>query len=265
MTQQERVTLARELALASNSGHNSQSCGCGTASALQDSQTLVASLLNAQSLNQLIDCSLDLNSASAQEVEKFLQLARSGSFHSACVQPSWTAKAVQLLKGSKTRVKALVGYPHGTALTPVKCLEAETALRLGADEIEMIANIGSLRSGDLDAAYIDIKAVAGVVECRGVLLSVTVELPHLTERQKIDALVVAKLAGAACVVSSSGHEGSFANTADIQTMKRVVGGLIHVKANGGILSMDDVQSMLHAGASHIGTSHGQNILQSVTR
>ncbi len=168
--------------------------------------------------------------------------------------------AVRELRGTSTRVASVVGFPHGATVTPVKCLEAETAIRLGATEIDMAANIGAFLSDDLDAAFTDIKAVAAVAARYGAVLKVILEMPRLDWIRKIQACVVSKLAGADFVTTATGFEGSAADARDVETMHRVVGGILGVKAAGGIRTYAQFQSMLRAGATRIGTDRGLEIL-----
>lgn len=259
MTEHERVALAREIARATSLDTVGHACGCTPAP--QGPGPTVGS--HGSGFSSLLDQSLTRPSASESEVEHFLIASRSVGFHSVIVQPTWAALAVRMLRGRNTRVASLVGFPHGSALTPAKCMEAEVLLRLGVQELEMVANIGALRSGDLDAAFIDIQAVAHVAKCRGASLKVVLELPLLTEQQKIEGCAVARLAGADCVVTASGSNGSRAEPADVKLMKRIWGEL-DVAAAGGIRTLTDVRRMLDAGATRIGTSHGLEILKSAS-
>lgn len=259
MTKQERVALAREIAQATSLDTTGHACGCSS-DPRASSQTVGN---NTQAYPALFNQSLTQPSASKAEVERFLIASRSVGFRSVTVQPSWAALAVRMLRGRKTRVASLVGFPHGSALTPAKCLEAEVLLRLGVQELEMVANIGALRSGDLDAAFVDIQAVAHVAKCRGASLNVVLELPLLSDRQKIEGCAVARLAGADCVVTSTGSNGSRAEPADVALMKRI-GGELDVAAAGGIRTLTDVRRMLDAGATRIGTSHGLEIVRAAS-
>ncbi len=259
MTEQERIALAREIAQATSLDAVGHACGC--ASDRRPSGQTVGN--DTQALRAIFNQSLTQPSASRAEVERFLIASRFLGFRSVTVQPSWAALAVRMLRGRNTLVASLVGFPHGSALTPAKCLEAEVLLRLGVQELEMVANIGALRSGDLDTAFVDIQAVANVAKCRGASLNVILELPLLTDRQKIEGCAIARLAGADCVVTATGSNGSLAEPADVALMKRI-GGEVDVAAAGGIRTLTDVRRMLDAGATRIGTSHGLEILRAAS-
>ncbi len=208
----------------------------------------------------MIDQTLVRPDASEAELRRFLASARPAGFHAVCVQPSRVAAAVRELRGTSTRVAAVVGFPHGATMTPVKRLEAETAIRLGATEIDMTANVGAVLSDDLDAVFTDIKAVAAVTARYGAVLKVILETPRLDRRRKIHACVVSKLAGADFVSTATGFEGAFADARDVAAMHRVVGGALGVKAAGGIRTYAELQSMLQAGATRIGAGRGLEIL-----
>lgn len=251
--------MARDLALAIGTGTKDYQCDCGPSSVAVPAAPVEAEP-PARGLAPVLDQALPLPSATLQEVTDFLTASRDVGFRSVCVQPVWAALAVRMLRGSATRAAAFIGFPQATALTPTKCLEAELLLRNGIKELTMMADIGALRSGDLDAVYIDIKAVAGVAACRDARLNVFLELPLLDERRKLEACVVAKLAGAAAVMSATGFNESNAEPADIGLMSHVVGGELDVVAAGGVHSAAAVRRMLAAGAHRVCTSHGLEIV-----
>ena len=247
MTDRERAAVAAEIASAVAGTTSLHTCSC-------DAPPHAASTTSAPSngFSGLVDLSLSRPDASRTEVDEFLSSARSGGFRSVCVPPRWMAIAVRALADRLTKVASVVGFPNSASLTPAKCVEAECLLRLGADELWMVADTAGLRSGDLDAAFVDIRAVADLAACRGVLLNVVLELPLLTARQKVEACVVAKLAGAAAAVSATGCDGSVADIADIELMHRTVGGSMDVVAAGGITTASDAWRLLNAGATRIG-------------
>lgn len=264
MTLEERATLAREIGLAAKLSGRTHTCGCGTSPPPGEPAHAKGHGPSRQSLARRLNQSLTDPTASAAEVERFLAAAAPEGFGAVTVLPCWAPVAVRMLRGRTTQVVSLVGFPLGAALTPAKCHEAEGLLRLGVHELEMVAHVGALRSGDLDAAYIDIKAVAQLVRCRGAKLGVILELPRLTERQRIEACAVAKLAGADYAVTATGCGGYLANPADVALMQRVVGGDLEVVAADGIHSAAEVRRMLEAGATRVATSNGLEILRSVT-
>ncbi len=250
MTQRERAALAGEIAAAVQSGEAPHSCSCGSGGGPP-----VVPEAPWNGLAGRLDLCLTGPGTARPEVEEFLAAARSARVRSACVPPRWLALAVRALQDRPTKVASLVGYPSGTSLTPAKCSEAECLLRMGADELWMVADIGGLRSGDLDSAYIDIKAVADVAACRAVPVNVVLELPLLRGRQRVEACVVAKLAGAAAVVSATGCGGSLADASHVELMRRTVGGDLDIVAAGGIRTAAAANRMLAAGATRVGASH----------
>ena len=255
MTPRKIAALAREIAAACDAGADGPdpSCGCAHPAAAAPPGRRVE-------LAAAIDQTLLRPDAAEAEIRRFLAAARPAGFRAVCVQPSWIPAAARALRGTSTRVASVVGFPHGATVTPVKCLEAETAIRLGATEIDMAANIGAVMSDDLDAAFVDIKAVAAVTARYGAVLKVILEMPSLDRRRKIQACVVSKLAGADFVTTATGFEGATADARDVATMQRVVGGVLGVKAAGGINTYAQLQSMLRAGATRIGTDRGHQIL-----
>lgn len=255
MNPREIAALAREIAAACDArpGAAEQSCGCAHPAAAAPPRSRAE-------LAAAIDQTFLRPDASEAEMRRFLAAARPAGFRAVCVQPSWTPPAVRELRGASTRVASVVGFPHGATVTPVKCLEAETALRLGATEIDMAANVGAVMSDDLDAAFVDIRAVAAVTARYGAVLKVILEMPRLDRRRKIQACVVAKLAGADFVTTATGFDGAAADARDVETMHRVVGGVLGVKAAGGIRDYAQLEKMLRAGATRIGTDRGLEIL-----
>ncbi len=233
------------------SGTNqTHACACGS-----DPESANSGRSNGMSLAQSLDVSLARSDATRSEVESFLAISGPSNFRSICVQPRWASLAVRNLGGKPTRVASYVAYPHGTSLTPAKCAEAESLLRLGVEELWMVADIGALRAGDLDAAYIDIRAVAQVAECRGAHLNVILELPLLTARRGVEACVVAKLAGATSAASSTGCTGYATEPHHIELMRGALGEDMGVVASGGIRTVAMAHSLLAAGANRIETRH----------
>lgn len=259
MTHQERVHLAHEIALSVSKGSEEHPCACevapeSTASAMAQGIGQPHPVLAGS-----IDHALFRMDASSMEVQHFLAAVESVGFRSVCLQPRWAALAVNVLQESDTIVASLVGHPHGTTLTPAKCAEAETLLRLGVQELSMVADIGAIRSGDLDTAFTDIRAVANVAQCRSARLNVILNLPLLDERQKIEACVVAKLAGAHSAISASSCDYMGTEPTDIELMHRTVGGDLQVVAAGEIRTIDDARRAMQAGATRVLTEHGHRI------
>ncbi len=208
----------------------------------------------------MLDQALPDSAACGKEAKQFLTASAALGFRSICVQSKWAALAVRMLRGCPSKVAAFIGFPQATALTPTKCMEAQVLLRLGVQELTMVADIGALRSGDLDAAYIDIQAVSQLAACQGAGVNVFLELPLLSHRRKAEACVVAKLAGASSVVAATGFGGCDADVNDIRLMRQVVGEEMDVVAAGGVHSAAAVQAMRAAGAVRVYTSHGLEIV-----
>ena len=257
MTRSERAALAREIAAAlpPTGGAKVSSCGCpGESRASRSVAATDASLAG------MLDQALPDTAACGKEAKQFLTASTARGFRSICVQSKWAALAVRMLRGCPSKVAAFIGFPQATALTPTKCMEAQVLLRLGVQELTMVADIGALRSGDLDAAYIDIQAVARLAACQGAAVNVFLELPLLSHRRKAEACVVAKLAGASSVIASTGFGGSDADINDVRLMRQVVGEEMDVVAAGGVHSAAAVRAMRAAGAVRVYTSHGLEIV-----
>ena len=260
MTALERAALAREIARVARANAAGPACACGPQEPAANPGGRTRLPLSAD-LARLVSYALSDPGASEAEVRRVVQEAQAASCHAVLVQPCWASLAVRLLAGRGPRVASLVGFPHGASLTPVKCLEAETLLRLGVEELEMVINVGALRSGDLDTAYLDIRAVAQVAQCRGASLGVALELPRLTAPQRVEACAIAKLAGADYAITATGWDGAAAAPADVALMRRAVGGQLGISAAGGIQALADVRKVLEAGATRLATGRGLEILR----
>lgn len=197
-------------------------------------------------------------SATADDIQRLCDEARRCGFFAVCVASSRVAWARECLRGSAVKVVAVVGFPHGTALSEAKAREAEEAVRRGADELDMVANLGALREGDLEAFYDDIRRVIDAASGRPV--KVILETAALTREEKVTGAVIARRAGAAFVKSSTGFGPGGATEADVRLLRRAVGPSVGVKAAGGIRTTSDALRMLRAGATRIGTSCGVAIV-----
>lgn len=248
MTDADRAELAREIALAVSGTESGHVCACGVTADSAPHVTLVNGLAHA------LDLSLPRPDVTQAEVERFLEAARRAQFRSVCVQPRWAALAVRMLAGTRSPVASYVGYPHGATLTPAKCAEAELLLRLGVHELWMVADIGALRAGDLDAAFIDIRAVAQVAERSKARLNVILELPLLSKQQGVEACVVTKLAGAAAAASATGICARPTEPRHIELMRQTLGDDLDVVGSGGVDTVSMARSLLEAGASRVESS-----------
>jgi deoxyribose-phosphate aldolase len=200
----------------------------------------------------LIDHTLLKANATKEEIVKLCEEAKEYGFASVCVNPVYVNLCKQLLKGTNVKVCTVVGFPLGATTSNVKAFEAKEAVANGADEIDMVINIGALKSGNYQLVLDDIKAVREAT--RGKILKVIIETAYLTKEEKIKACELAKQAGADFVKASTGFAPAGATVEDIALMKSVVGLKIGVKASGGIRTLEDALKMVKAGATRIGTS-----------
>jgi len=177
------------------------------------------------------------------------------------VNPYWVPVVAAELAGSPVKVCTVVGFPLGATSTESKVCETEAALRVGAQEIDMVQNVGALRSGDYDAVKADIAAVVEVSHRAGAIVKVILETALLDDNQKAMASMLAKMAGADFVKTSTGFSTSGATAHDVGLMRMAVGPDMGVKASGGIRTLDDVKTMAAAGASRIGASASVKIVE----
>lgn len=208
----------------------------------------------------LIDHTLLKPEATAADIRRLCAEALRYGFAAVCVNPYWTKLAWEQLSGSAVRVCAVVGFPLGATFTSVKRAEAQAALEAGAQEIDMVMNIGALRSGQLETVLLDMRAVVETAHQAGGLVKVILETGLLDDYQKATACVLAKMAGADFVKTSTGFGPSGATVHDVALMRLVVGPEMGVKAAGGIRTREDLERMVAAGATRIGASAGVRIL-----
>jgi deoxyribose-phosphate aldolase len=209
----------------------------------------------------MIDHTLLKPDATRQNIEELCREAAQFKFATVCVNPTWVALCARLLAGSGVGVCTVVGFPLGANTADAKGYETRRAIFDGAREIDMVINIGALKSGDLRVVERDIEAV--VEPCRGcgVLSKVIIEAALLTDDEKITACTLAKAAGADYVKTSSGFASGGATTADVALMRRVVGAEMGVKAAGGVRDLEGMKAMIAAGATRVGASAGVKIVQ----
>ena len=236
-------------------------CGCGTPTRQShaNGHSVSAAPLGHGAVAGLINQALLRPAASAAEILRLCREARQYGFASVCVPPSWVALAVRELRGTKVRVGAVIGYPHGATLTPVKLAEAEQVLKLGARELEMAVHPGALNSGDLDVVYTEIRLLAECAHTAGAALKVLAEMALLAEEQKVIACALARLGGAD-LVKTSADLGGVAEGADVALAQRIVGGELGIEAAGGIDSHARFLEMVAAGATRVGTCDGAAIV-----
>jgi deoxyribose-phosphate aldolase len=209
----------------------------------------------------VIDHTILKPEATRADVLKVCQEARQYGFASVCVNPYWVPLVRGELAGSSVKVCTVVGFPLGATSTEAKVAETEAALRAGAQEIDMVINVGALRSGDRLAVERDIREVAEVSHRAGAIVKTILETALLDDREKVVACTLAKLAGADFVKTSTGFSKSGATAHDVALMRRVVGPSIGVKASGGIRTLSDLETMTAAGATRIGASASVKIVE----
>lgn len=190
--------------------------------------------------------------AKKEDIEKICKEAIEYNFASVCVNSYWTGYVAQLLSNSDVSVCTVVGFPLGAMSTKAKAYETSCAVKDGADEIDMVINVGELKAGNLEAVFEDVKAVRG--QCEGKILKVIIETCYLTEDEKKTACELAVKAKADFVKTSTGFGCGGAAVEDVALMKRVVSGKAKVKASGGIRNSQTAKAMIEAGADRLGTS-----------
>ncbi len=209
----------------------------------------------------LIDHTLLKPEASESDIRKLCDEAAKFGFASVCVNPGWVKAAAEFLRGTGVPVCTVIGFPLGATLPDVKAYEARRAIFNGAKEVDMVINIGALKSGDDCAVEDDIRAVVEAAHENRVLCKVIIETALLTNEEKVRACLAAKNAGADFVKTSTGFSKGGATVDDIALMRRTVGTALGVKASGGVKGIEDARAMFEAGATRIGASVGVKIAQ----
>ncbi|MGY3748516.1 deoxyribose-phosphate aldolase [Vagococcus acidifermentans] len=190
-----------------------------------------------------------------EDIQKLIKEAKEYGFWSVCINPCWVPLAARELSGTGVKVCTVIGFPLGAASTAVKSFETAQAIADGADEVDMVINIGALKSGLLDIVRADIEAVVRAAKGKA-LTKVIIETSLLSDAEKVTACQLAVEAGADFVKTSTGFSTGGATVADVKLMKKTVGDAAQVKASGGIHSKEDVMRMVAAGAARIGASAG---------
>lgn len=210
-------------------------------------------------LNKYIDHTLLKPEATESQVLDLIAQAKTYDFASVCVNPTWVALAAKELEGTDVKVCTVIGFPLGANTPAAKAFETQDAIANGADEIDMVINIGALKSGNLDLLERDIRAV--VEAAKGTLVKVIIETCLLTEDEKVLACQISQKAGADFVKTSTGFSTGGATVADVALMRATVGPDMGVKASGGARSLEDAQAFISAGATRIGASSGVAIME----
>jgi deoxyribose-phosphate aldolase len=209
----------------------------------------------------MIDHTLLKADATRANIEELCREAAQFHFATVCVNPTWVAVAAKLLAGSGVGVCSVVGFPLGATTPDVKGYETRRAIFDGAREIDMVINVGALKSGDLRVVECDIVSVTTPCRDAGALSKVIIEAALLTDDEKITACTLAKAAGADYVKTSTGFGPGGATAADVALMRRIVGAEMGVKAAGGVRDLEGMKAMIAAGATRVGASAGVKIVQ----
>ena len=209
----------------------------------------------------LVDHTLLKPEATEDDIRRLCAEAVQYRFASVCINPTWVRHAACHLRGTSVPVCTVIGFPLGATLADVKAYETRRAISHGAREVDMVINIGALKSGDDCLVEYDIRQVVEAAHEFDVLCKVIIEAALLTDEEKVRACVAAKRAGADFVKTSTGFAKGGATVADVQLMRRTVGPEMGVKAAGGVRGLEEARSMIEAGATRIGASVGVKIAQ----
>ena len=210
-------------------------------------------------LNKYIDHTVLKADTPKAKVQQIIDEAIQYDFMSVCINPTWVSFAAEKLAATDVKVCTVIGFPLGANTSTVKAFEAAEAIKTGADEVDMVINIGAAKDGDWDLVESDIQAV--VDASKDVTTKVIIETSLLTDEEKVKACQAAVRAGADFVKTSTGFSTAGATVADIALMRQTVGPDVGVKASGGVRSIADAQAMIEAGATRLGTSNGVDIMK----
>ena len=208
--------------------------------------------------NKLIDHTLLKQDATPEQIVKLCEEAKQFDFMSVCVNPGYVPLAAECLKGSSVKVCTVIGFPLGMNLTKTKVQEAELCIKEGAEEIDMVINVGMLKAGHDDYVREEIRLLKEVAGSK--VLKVIIETCLLTDEEKVRACLAGKRAGADFVKTSTGFSTGGATVHDVALMRQTVGNELGVKASGGVRTHEDLLAMVEAGANRIGTSNGTKII-----
>jgi deoxyribose-phosphate aldolase len=211
-------------------------------------------------LARYIDHTMLTADATADDIDRLCEEAERHHFASVCINPTWVRRAADNLRGTGVPVCTVIGFPLGATTTEVKAMETRKALRDGAREIDMVLNVGALKSGDHDLVYNDIAKVADAAHEVGAVCKVIIETALLTDEEKVVAAAMAKRAKADFVKTSTGFGPGGATVYDVALIRETVGPDMGVKASGGVRTAHDAEDMIAAGATRIGASAGVQII-----
>lgn len=218
--------------------------------------------LKKDNLCKLIDHTILKPEATSKDIEKICKEAKEYNFASVCINPGFVSYAKKLLEESEVKVCTVVGFPLGATTTNVKVFETNEAIENGAEEIDMVINVGKLKEEDFDYVRNDIKAVVEASKEKAIV-KVIIETILLTDKEKQIACRLSKEAGADFVKTSTGFLGGGATVEDVKLMKEEVGDDVKVKASGGVKNYNDALDMINAGANRLGTSKSIDIVSNL--
>lgn len=271
----EQITDVIVARLSSNGDGQEHLCGCASACFNRCPERMqrvvdagasrigivLGEAASARDWASLVDHTLLKPEASEDDIRRLCEEAAQFGFASVCVNPTWVRAAACHLRGTNVPVCTVIGFPLGATLADVKAYEARRAIFDGAREVDMVLNVGALKSNDDCAVEYDIRAVVEAAHEAGVLTKVIIETALLTDDEKVRACLAAKRAGADFVKTSTGFAKGGATVADVALMRRTVGSDMGVKASGGVKGITDARAMIAAGATRIGASVGVKIAQ----
>lgn len=211
-------------------------------------------------INRMIDHTLLKTDATKEQIKTLIDEAIAYDFCSVCVQPTWVSYASELLKNQNVLVCTVIGFPQGASTPEVKAFETENAIQNGANEIDMVVNIGAIKSQDWELVEKDIASVVSVSKKYHVVSKVIIEACLLTTEEKMKVCAIAKQCGADFVKTSTGFSTGGAVIEDVKLMKQTVGEAMEVKASGGVRTKEDALLFIQAGATRLGTSNGVAIV-----
>lgn len=223
----------------------------------------VGNELNDISLARMIDHTMLKPEATKQEITTLCEEAKKYNFASVCINPSNVPFCTQLLRGTQVKVCTVIGFPLGATTTATKRAEAEEALNEGAQEIDMVINIGRLKAGDYKYVFNDINQVVLAAKRKNAVTKVIIETALLTDEEKVKACLISKEAKADFVKTSTGFSKGGATAGDIALMRYVVGSSVGVKASGGVRTTEDAENMIRSGADRIGASASVKIVTGI--
>lgn len=209
--------------------------------------------------NRMIDHTLLAPDATESQIKKICDEAKEHHFASVCVNPSWVSFCAKELKGTDSKVCTVIGFPLGATSTKSKEEELKQAIADGAEELDMVINIGKLK--DHQDEYVENEIHALKQLCGNLVLKVIIETCLLTDEEKVRVCLLAKKAGADFVKTSTGFSKGGATKEDVALMRKTVGPEMGVKASGGVRTKEDMEDMIKAGATRIGTSHGCELIR----